>query len=268
MSAVSRGRLRGQIVPAGSLDAAQVLELFSLYAANYDAADPARFAKDLRGKDHVVLLLDSVSGELRGFSTQKVFAAEGPDGGRVRVLFSGDTIIDPEYWGEQELVRGWCRYAGRRLAEEPGTPLYWLLISKGYRTYLYMPLFFEEHWPRHDRPTPPHEAALLSSLARREFGDSFDAEAGVLRFPQSLGHLKPALAAIPAARLEDPRVRFFLRKNARYAEGEELVCLARVGSEVMRGIAARAVAEGLSLGPLARPAREAARPPAGAACWT
>ena len=31
----------------------------------------------------------------------------------MRALFSGDTVIDPAYWGEQALVRAFCRLIGR-----------------------------------------------------------------------------------------------------------------------------------------------------------
>lgn len=265
MTPVRKSRLRGEIVPIEQLDAAQQHVLFKLYAANYDAVDADRFEADLREKDYVILLLDSASGETRGFSTQKVFETADPAGERVRVLFSGDTIIDPEYWGEQELVRTWCRFAGRVLAREPRAPLYWLLISKGHRTYLYLPLFFDQHWPRFDRATPEYERELLARVARGRFGECFDAEAGLLRFDSSLGQLKPALASIPAGRLDDPRVRFFVERNPRYADGEELVCLARIGPDHMRGIAARACREGLVEGPLPSSAGTEALP---AVCWT
>lgn len=260
-----RGRLRGEIVPVDALAAAETSALYELYRSHYDAVEPVRFEEDLREKDHVLLLLDSTSGEVRGFSTQKVFRATDSAGEPVRVLFSGDTIIAPEYWGEQELVRTWCRYAGRALSEDPGTPLYWLLISKGHRTYLYLPLFFEKHWPRYDEPTPPYEAGLLARVARARFGESFDESAGLLRFPESLGQLKPGLAAIPSGRIEDPRVRFFLEKNPRYSEGEELVCLARFAPELMRGIAARSAREGVAEGGRPRGARATGLP---AICWT
>ena len=112
------------------------------------------------------LELDARDGTVRGFSTQRVLAAT-VEGTRVRAIFSGDTVIDRAYWGEQELVRGWSRFAGAVRAEAPETPLFWFLISKGYRTYLYLPLFFARYFPRHDAPTPPFEQAGFVEVARR-----------------------------------------------------------------------------------------------------
>ena len=57
-------------------------------------------------------------------------------------------------------------------------PLYWYLISKGYRTYRFLPVFFREFYPRHDVATPPVEAAVLYALGRRKFGDSYDGANG------------------------------------------------------------------------------------------
>lgn len=244
-----RSRLCGAVISPGDLSGEETERLYSLYAAHYDAADRGRFLADLAEKDHVILLRDAESGLTRGFSTQKVIRAEF-DGSPVRVLFSGDTIVDPSYWGEQELVRAWSRYAGRLLVSEP-TPLWWLLISKGYRTYLYMPLFFKSYWPRLDAPLPDDVRRLRQELASSKYGAAWDPMRGILRFDESLGHLKPDLAAVPPGRREDPRVRFFLESNPGYARGEELVCLAEIVPKNLRSIGLRAVLEGMTEGALA-----------------
>ena len=35
----------------------------------------------------------------------------------------------------------------RMLKEHRGTPVYWFLISKGYRTYRFLPVFFNRFYP-------------------------------------------------------------------------------------------------------------------------
>lgn len=240
----ARPRLTSVVVPPDALSGEETDRLFSLYAASYDAADRGRFLSDLADKDHVIVLRDESSGAVRGFSTQKLVRAGG-----ARALFSGDTIIDPACWGEQELVRAWSRYAGRLLAEE-NSPLWWLLISKGHRTYLYLPLFFVNYWPRLEASTPQAQRGLTDAFASAQFGSAWDPERGVLTFPQSLGQLKPALAEVPPGRRDDSRVRFFLEKNPHYERGEELVCLAEISPENMRSVALRALREGMTQGPL------------------
>jgi hypothetical protein len=237
------------VISPEDLSGEETERLFSLYAAHYDAADRGRFLADLADKDHVILLRDAETGLTRGFSTQKILRTE-IDGRPVRALFSGDTIVDRSYWGEQELVRAWGRYAGRLLVSEP-TPLWWLLISKGHRTYLYLPLFFKNYWPRFDAPVPDEARRLRHELASAKFGAAWDPMAGVLRFEESLGQLKPALAEVPPGRRDDPRVQFFLESNPGYARGEELVCLAEITPKNLRSIGLRAVSEGMAEGALA-----------------
>lgn len=239
-----RPRLTSVVVPPDALSLDVKNRLFALYAAHYDAASRGRFLRDLADKDRVILLRDEASGAVRGFSTQKLVRAGG-----ARALFSGDTIIDPACWGEQELVRAWSRYAGRLLAEE-SSPLWWLLISKGHRTYLYLPLFFADYWPRLEAQTPEEARRLTDAFAKALFGAAWKPERGVLAFPESLGQLTPALAEVPAGRRDDPRVRFFLEKNPHYERGEELVCLARISPENMRSVARRALLEGMKEGAL------------------
>lgn len=239
---LSGSRLRSEIVPVPALAPDEPRRLFDLFARHYEHVAWPRFEADLAEKDCVVLLRDAATGEVCGFSTQKVLSAV-VRGRRLRALFSGDTIIDPAFWGDQELIRGWCRFAGTLRAADAGAPLYWFLISKGYRTYLYLPLFFARYYPSPTEATPSFEQEVIDTLATQKFGAYYRRPSGTLEFPERLGNLTPALAAVPPARQRDPRVRFFLERNPSYALGTELVCLAEISPANMRSIAGRAVAE-------------------------
>lgn len=248
-SQAAGSRLRGEVVRTAGLSEADAETLFELFSRYYRAVNWPRFEADLREKDYVILLRDSRTGSLQGFSTQKILRATVLDH-EVRAVFSGDTVIDPAYWGEQELVRSWCSFAGRVRSEEPETPLYWFLITKGYRTYLYLPVFYHDYYPRHDGPTPVFDQAVLDVLARSKFGSFYQSRAGTIRFPRSMGHLAPELAVVPPGRQEDLRVRFFLDRNPDYAKGTELACLTEVCEANMKSIARRFYLEGNRLGPL------------------
>lgn len=242
----------------------EVHGLFRLFTKTYENVTFERFAEDLREKEHVILLRDErdARAPVHGFSTQTVLR-EDVAGRTVRAIFSGDTLIDPEFWGEQELVRGWCRYAGATLAAEPEIPLYWFLICKGFRTYLYLPVFFHDYLPRLEEggavdaggavraaAPDPFDQAVLDALARRKFERYYRPERGTLEFPDRRGNLSGEWAEIPAGRESDPRVRFFLERNPDFAAGTELCCLARVSRENMKGIAARMLREGIAAGSL------------------
>jgi hypothetical protein len=229
--------IQGRIVSVAAIAPADARSMYEIFARHYDCVSPAQFLLDLSEKD-CVLVLRSATGTICGFSTQKVFRVSV--GGRaVRAVFSGDTIVDRAYWGEQELGRCWCRYVNSVFWEEPEVPLYWFLISKGYRTYLYLPLFFESFYPNCEAATPAFEQRLLDTLAAAKFPDYYRPESGLIEFPLSLGQLKPHLAEIPARRLRDPRVQFFLKRNPAYANGHELACLAEISPLNMKLFAGR-----------------------------
>lgn len=213
--------------------------LYALYARYYDATSYARFAQDLAGKDYVVELRDG-AGRMCGFSTLATYARE-IDGRRVRVLFSGDTVVDAASRGQQALAFAWVRLAATIRAESTD-PLYWLLICKGHRTYRYLPAFSRTFHPAAGVETPPAAQRLIDALARERFGNAYDAARGVVRFAESQGHLRADLAEVPAIHAHLPEVAFFLARNPGYARGDELVCLCELDAANLRPMAQRAFA--------------------------
>jgi hypothetical protein len=230
-----------EIVPAMRLTTSDRRKLYELLERHYEHVSWVQFEADLLEKDAVIVLRDA-SGLPCGFSTQKVMHITA-DGLAVRAIFSGDTIIDPNHWGEQELGRAWCRYVGQVRAVDPETPLYWFLISKGYRTYLYLPVFFKTYYPACAWPTPAAEQRILNALASAKFPEDYDAERGLVVFQESRGNLKPELAAVPPHRLKNQHVQFFLSCNPSYSQGTELTCLAEISPENMRSYPARILQE-------------------------
>jgi hypothetical protein len=175
---------------------------------------------------------------LQGFSTLAEYQREF-DGRAIGVLFSGDTVVDAQHWGQQALAFSWLRLAGRLKARNPERPLYWFLISKGHRTYRFLSAFAHEFWPAFDRPTPPRMQALMDDLARERFGDDYDTAAGVIRFAKSRGHLRAPFATVNKAHRWLPEVEFFLQRNPGYARGDELVCLCELAADKLRPLGRR-----------------------------
>jgi hypothetical protein len=229
--------LQSRIVPVAEITEAEACAMYQIFARHYDCVSPDKFHSDLAEKDCVLVLRDA-TGSVGGFSTQKLLRVS-VGGFPVRAVFSGDTIVDRAHWGEQELGRCWCRYVSSLYAEEPDVPLYWFLISKGYRTYLYLPLFFETFYPNYQTATPEFEQSVLDKLASAKFPAYYRPDAGVIEFPQSQGQLKPHLAEIPARRMRNPHVQYFLRRNPAFAAGCELACLAEISPSNMKLFAGR-----------------------------
>ena len=238
---------RSSLTTPQTLDVARLTEddrraMYALYERYYDSSSWALFARDLAGKDRVVVLRDE-TGALQGFSTLAIYERTFA-GAPVRVLFSGDTVVDESHWGQQALAFAWLRLAGALNAERPEVPLYWLLISKGHRTYRYLPVFSRAFHPSPDDAGTGTLSALKDFLARDRFGADYDAATGVVRFPESRGHLRDRYADVPDAHLRLPEVAFFLKSNPGYAQGDELVCVCELAADRLQPIARRAFVAG------------------------
>ncbi len=201
--------MNGRWIERAAITSAQRRQMLALMQTHFVGVTANRFARDLEEKNWVVLL-DDDHGQVLGFSTLLVYeSAIAP----VRVVYSGDTIVDRSGRRGSFLARTWID-AVRALGAE-----YWLLITSGFRTYRFLSVFWREFFPRFDAPTRP---ALLEALARERFGDRY--EDGVVRFERPQG-LRGELADIPAARIGDPHVAFFATRNPGWRRGDELVCL-------------------------------------------
>lgn len=235
-------RLSARVVAVPVLDDALVDRLWGLFRRYYDDVTPERFADDLAAKDEIVLV-ETETGEAVGFSTLSV-TDEGIDGRLVRVLFSGDTIVDRPYWGSQVFARAWIHHLGEIHARAPDVPLHWLLIVKGHRTFRYLPTFSLRFVPDPTGEDAPELRDLRDELARRRFGDAFDPVTGVVRFADRRGRLAADWATIEAHHARRADVAFFLARNPGWRDGDELVCLCPIEAEAMRPFARRLFEEG------------------------
>ncbi len=216
-------RLHGRGVKVCTLSASMRDAMFTLLASHFMGVDRATFEQDLDEKSTAILLEDD-GGHLRGFSTMVVYESYAA-GRLIWVVYSGDTIVDRDAWGTPALARAWVR-AVRQLAPPNAREVYWLLLTSGFRTYRFLPVFFRDFCPRYDRAASLDEG-LLSTLACERFGSQYDDATGIVRLakPQVLA---PDLITLPSGRLTDPHIAFFLARNAGFVDGDELACLARI----------------------------------------
>lgn len=218
------GRLTARLASVNELSPATVSQMWGLFARHYEGVSRARFDRDLGEKTRVILATDSGDGALRGFSTIQVLGRR-IGGRRATVVYSGDTIIDPAYWGQRALQGAFLRLLVLTKLSAPATPLYWFLISKGYKTYLLLARNFHRFWPRQGQATPAPQAELIRSLAAEKFGRAYRDDLGIIQAED--GRVRAGLAPITAELLRDPDVRFFVERNPGHAAGDELCCLGR-----------------------------------------
>lgn len=230
--------LTARTVSVPSLDEQTRADAFALFQGVYAGADRARFERDLAEKQRVILLHDRAVGQLRGFSTVLVRTVETPRGS-ARVVFSGDTVIDKEYWGQKQLQREFCKLLVRLKLRRPHRPLYWFLISKGYRTYLLLAHAFPRAVPRHDRPDIAQLRAVLDRLATERFEMEYDPRSGLVRYGTPHERVRAEVAPVEASLLADPHIRFFVERNPGHVNGDELACLAEVRIQDLARVAFR-----------------------------
>lgn len=233
-------KLTGAVIPREEVHSSEVDRMYELFSQLYLHLDRDRFNADLAEKDRVLLLSDS-NGIIQGFTTLKLYQAE-VEGKRLQAMFNGNTVIHPEFWGEQELVATWCQFMAETKKQTPDLSLYWFLICSGYRTYMYLPLFFNEFYPRYDREPPAFERMLIDHLGKRKYPREY--HNGIIHVEEPRECLTPELAEPPAHKKKNPHVSFFLEQNPGWTRGDELVCIAdftlantrRRAHQIARGI--------------------------------
>ena len=231
--------LSSQIELADALRASDRQQMLVLMQTYYEGVSFRDFHRDLSEK-HWVITLRTPSGEVCGFSTQVILQVPGHCDSLA--LFSGDTIIAKSHRGRNDLAGLWGRLALEQIDLFPDKKLYWFLISKGYKTYRYLSLFFHEYYPRLGVVTPPTVLTLNHALAEWKFGDRYDPMQRIVRATEFGCHLRAEVAPVLSHRLRDPSVSFFVESNPDHALGDELCCLAPLNRQNFTSVAYRVIA--------------------------
>lgn len=229
--------LTTQIVAVNELTPIAITNMFALYSKYYAGTSFTLFKKDLAEKHWVFLLYDDQQ-KICGFSTLALFNNRW-EAKPLRVLYSGDTIIDHQYWGQQQLALNWIRFAGEIKAQEPEIPLYWLLLVKGHRTYRYLSAFCYSYFPSPRELISPSAQNLIHKLGKDYFGNMYHASTGLVSYPSSHGHLREEWAIISEKLKFRQEVDYFLQRNPRFYQGDELVCLCELEASNLKPFARR-----------------------------
>ena len=207
--------LKSVVTRVHDLSPGQTEKMFRIMETYYGNVTIENFCADLREKRDAVLLSDE-SGDIRGFTTLAVWLYDA----RTQLLYSGDTIVEKDYWGRHDLSQAWAKHAMAYAEAFDGTT-YWFLLSKGYKTYKYLSTFFNKYYPRADTQTPANIQLLMDSFAKRRYGDKYSN--GV--WAAGNDFLKGEYDNTGAAAARDKNTEFFLSKNPGYMNGDELICL-------------------------------------------
>ena len=204
---------------------ADVVAMERLYREFYVGADEADFRRDLEEKDYAIILRGT---GVCGFSTMKLVEVAG-----MRVLFSGDTVVETSQRGQWGLAGGFghmIKFVERMFPDETA---YWFLISKGARTYRFLPTFFRRYVPG-----PVADADLSARLARVAsafYPREYNPATGVLHFVGKKDRLRGDLL-----RMDTESVRF-RALNPGWLNGDELCCLAPLATDNLNRLGLRVI---------------------------
>ncbi len=203
-------------------------EMYRLFETYYQNATEQAFQADLADKDLALLVRSSDSGAIVGFTTilrQKIFA---PDGSPATAVFSGDTVMDKEFWGSKILQWEFTRYLLSLKLSAPHRRLYWMLMSKGFKTYLMIRRNCPRTFPGHDLKDDCDLRIIRDIFYSQRYRSAFDPRSGLVRFAEPRGAIASAYADVDPSSLADLDINHFFKLNPHYRTGVELACVAEV----------------------------------------
>ena len=204
---------------------ADVYAMEHLYREFYVGAEEADFRRDLAEKDYAILLRGT---GVCGFTTMKLVEVA-----EMRVLFSGDTVVETSQRGQWGLAGGFGHMIKFVEGMFPDETAYWFLISKGARTYRFLPTFFRRYVPGSvaDADLSARLARVASALYPREYNPA----TGVLHFVGKKDRLRGDVL-----RMDTESVRF-RALNPGWMNGDELCCLAPLATDNLNRLGLRVI---------------------------
>ena len=221
--------MKGFIKPIGGFAETDISAMFSLMSEFYDNMDETVFRRDFADKDYCLALYDGE--RIVGFTTQKLLTVK-VDGHDIHGMFSGDTIIHRDYWGDIELFRVWAQFWFDYA--EKYEEFYWFLICKGYKTYRIMPLFWRDYYPNYKTPTPEYEQKIIHAYASLLYPEDYNPETGVIEYRHTKDKLRAGVADAEPGKLKNKDVAFFCNANPGHADGNDLACLTKIDRAVLK----------------------------------
>lgn len=243
-------RLEGRLRQVTDIKQRERHEMFALMNRNFANLSRAQFDADLDEKRWAIQVICPATGKIHGFSTQTLIEQRF-DGRPILAVFSGDTIVDPGHWGQNRVAQVWTQLVLSLFEAHPYSEIYWFLISNSFRTYRYLPIFFQEFYPSFRQPTPDWAVRLIDALAGPRYPTAYDSVTGIVH-----GHLwsgcrpRSDIAGVTPARMRDPHIEFFAERNPGYIHGDELCCIAPLSIENLTPAARRMVGPSRELLPV------------------
>ena len=228
----------GRYRPLKDISLADCVTMYNLFTQYYDNTPLDVFVRDMSRKTGVFVIYRHLDDTIVGFSTIINFEVQA--GGRsARCLFSGDTVVDRRYWGTSALRITTFLYVLRQKIRHPFTPLYWYLISMGYRTYMVMANNFPNYYPSVDGDDQ-HLREIGVAASEYLFPGKLDRERMMIHFGDDACKLKGDVTPISDAERRNRKIAFFEQRNPRWMHGDEMPCVGAFDRAMIWGMISQA----------------------------
>lgn len=201
--------------------------MYGIYEKYYANTSLAIFEHDLMQKTGVFVIREPKTAQIVGFSTitEKNFEVDGEN---CHAFFSGDTIIEQAYWGSRALQRAMYRYIVAMKFRYPTQSIYWMLISKGFKTYLLLANNYFTYYPHYQNKHQRLEKHI-QAYCEKYFSEYIDEKTHLLDFGAQYQPLKAEIAPITdEMRVHNQKIAFFEGLNPTWASGTELPCIGEI----------------------------------------
>ena len=211
------------ILPCSQISTSQISDMFALHQVYFENVSFDKFKSDFSKKQWCIVICN-LEQRIVGYSTIELIFRTINNKSQL-ILFSGDTLVSKEYRSSNALIPLFVQFSEYLERIYPTHERYWLLITKGYRTYRLLPTNYRVFYPTFRIETPPEIQNIIDIICLEKFGSRYDAQAGILQSDNQHDFLKPEFAEIPTGREHNPDVKFFLNINTGFRLGDELICL-------------------------------------------
>lgn len=201
----------------------ECLGMYELFKVYYQNTPFEQFLEDFSNKTGAHIAKRKTDGKVVGFSTGVARTIE-VDGKPVRILFSGDTVMAKEYWGHSAFPQSFFRWLLSERLRHPTLPMYWFLISMGYRTYLILANNFYKYYPN-IYGDDPHLKNVAFTAADNIFPGALNRETGLLDFGEDACTLSDFVTPITDKERAVPKIAFFESRNPSWHKGDEMACV-------------------------------------------
>ncbi len=201
--------LHGRLAQIAELTSHQRDQMFDLMQLHYDGLRRDIFDSDMNEKRWAIVL--NIPQQDKSLDSRRNACWTSRSMGvRSRPYFPA-IRLSIAAWGQQELTRIWGNLALDLIDQPPDAELYWFLIAKGYETYRFLPVFFQEFYPRFDAEIPGRIKQVRDALSRARYSGPMilPAESAPACGYGDSCRLRPDIAQLTKGRLRDPHIRFF-----------------------------------------------------------